>query len=665
MEKQSWHAGAAEGELSKEEIMSILTSSPTQRGEVLKQELVQRSILHLVATDQPWWTDHGADLLQSLSKAIRGHAYESYDWELRSSLLQTWGQIPALRNSQLMHSWLDVRWSELGKLLSLGLPEGWYKIAITMLLSTPLDIPPQDAVSIVSYHPDLFEAVLHQLMRAPATRRAAMSFFATLAAHGYPRKVQLLEIMLLAATISKETMETLFATARLEPRNVVNLLENHCQLILSKFELPPTLVNFIRQYLVNFDVGYLNADRTKELLQRLQQRNEKPALHLPADLQAYVQGWCSIADFIGQHEMSKHWLRDASSSIRGMPALEPGMQIKLTDMLIPRLIELISSEMDLCRMMDNLGQVLMGGGMGAMGPGLLLLEQITARVGVLYEQERPLVRLVPYIKVVLEEAYYLPSPEKEEFIHRCLPGLLRSSDTGALNMLKANAALWPLKVQIEWKAFLTRYGLATIAETVRETEQPNLTLQHNSIQPIASLVETRENDYPVAVVNKQTISFEQFRKMYYIKTLYRQYDSYVQQRTVNRDRMRTRMKESSRQVNDEQFQQEALDDLINDLLIREGIAELVKQNSSLSLNFDPNRLLSPLFGDFKEFCGLRYASLLSSYQLNDADVVAVLRIFLQQELFDLYLQNQRKSLNSWLKERRQRATVAVNIRWRE
>ena len=588
------------------------------------------------------------DLLQKLSKAIRTHAYETYTWELRSSLIQAWGSIPSLLDSPLMHSWLDVRWSELERLLSLNVPGRWYKTAITMLLSIPLDIPPREVIDVATYHAPLFEEVLQQLMRTPATQKGVIRFFATLAEHGYPRTVPLLGVMLVAGINQQEIMEALLGSAYLEPRDVVNLLEHHCQSILSEYQLPPTLLVFLRQYLSNFDVDDLDHRPARELLQRLQQRNEKPTLRLPTDLQAYVQGWCSIAQFIEQPAVSRRWLSDVSA----IPQLTPDTQVKLTSLLVPRLVEFVSTEADLCRVLDNLGQVLLGQGIGTAGPGLLLLEQMVGAAGEVCGRERPPIRLIPYIKIALGEAHALPSPEKEECVHRCLPGLLAYIDTETLMMLDANTALWPLAIQAEWKTYLAaRYGLSTIART-GETEQTNHASSLAADSPLQRLV---------ATVNGQPVSFEQLRKMYYIKALYLQYESYVQQRTVGHGRMHTETQELQTATDPQRLQQAALDALVNNLLIQEGIAELVKQNSSLSLNFDPNRQLSSIFQGFQAFCGTGYVTLLSSNHLTDDDVIAALRIFIQQDLFDLYLQTQRKSLPAWLKERRKRAKIVVNI----
>ncbi len=589
------------------------------------------------------------DLLQKLSQAIRSHAYDTYSWELRASLLQAWGNIPSLLDSPRIHSWLDVRWSELEKLLSLNLPEPWCKTAITMLLSIPLDIPPRDVINIVTYYTTLFEEVLQGLMRAPATRKVATRFFATLAEHGYPRKVQLLEALLVAGANQQESVETLLASACLEPRDVINLLENHCKSILSEHPLTPTLLGFLRQYLSNFDVDDLALRPARELLQLLQQRHEKPMLRLPADVQAYVQGWCSIARFIEQPAISKQWLSDVAA----IPHLTPDTQMKLTAILVPRLVELVSTEADLCRVLDKLGQALIGQGIGAVGPGLLLLEQMAGVAGRVYGRERPPVRLIPYIKIAFGETHFVPSPEKEECIHRCLPGLLAYIDAETLMIIDANAPLWPLEIQVEWRAYLaTRQGLSTHITVAGGTAPINLT---------SSLAEDDNQQQPAATVNEQHISFEQFRKMYFVKSLYLQYDSHVQKRIAAYNRVPVEIKEPQAPVENKQFRQAALNDLVNDVLIQEEIAELIKQNSSLSLNFDTGRQLSPIFQDFKVYCGASYAAWFSSNQLNDGDVLAVLRIFIRQGLFDLYLQTHGKSLHSWLKECRKRAKIVVNI----
>src|SRR5260370_6088941 len=257
------------------------------------------------------WTD----LVEKLSKVIPVPVYEIYSWELRSLLLQVWGDIPSLQNSPLIHSWLEVRWNELGKFLALNLPDRWRKIAITSLLNVPLDIPPRHVIDSMIGHERLFEKVLQELIetRTPTSQKAVMDFFATLAENGYGGKVKLLGDMLLALVNEQKNMERLLDPACLEPRNVKISLENHSPQNLSEYPLSPALLEFIRQYLSDFTIYDLDHSPAKELLRHLQQRNEKPGLRLPADLRAYVQGWYRIAEFINCPPISKLCLKNAST----------------------------------------------------------------------------------------------------------------------------------------------------------------------------------------------------------------------------------------------------------------------------------------------------------------------------------------------------------------
>lgn len=660
-EQASQEEPAGEHELSKEEFTTMLTTAPGQRENTLRQAYVQRSLSQLIAADAQWGTTYASELLEGLSKLIRAHAYETYSWELRSALLRVWGRVSSLQDSPLIHSWLDVRWSELGRLFSLEMPQQWYKLAFTLLLTTPLDIPPEHLVSIVSYYSQRFEALLRHLMQASRTQKMVISFFTMLAEHNYPRTVQLLDMLLNEATASQELMDALLTSAHLDRRSIENLLENHCQVLLTQHALSPAFLNLIRHYFINFDVGNLNTEHTTALLQRLLQRNTRSALRLPADLRPYVEGWYAISELVAQPAKAKQWLRKRGWSVHMMPQLTPDSQIKLTARLVPLLVEFVTSEADICLVTHNLGHVLIGASIGPLGPELILLEQLTTRASVTYRRERPPTRILPYLKAVFEEAHFLPSPEKENFIQRCLADSFYVFDASVLSMIESNAHLWPQQSQSEWHSLLARSGRVGVATTPEEGSYANPTSQLYG-QPTSALPpEALGNvNYPVALVNGQPVSFAHFRNMCRMKPIYAEYERYVQQRTASQERPSAKAKEQAGAINAQRLQQEALDDLVDDLLIQEEVAGLVRQNSHLALNFDANRQLSPLLQDFKVFCGPRYPALLSNYQLNDTDVAMVLRVFILRGLFEMYLQNQRKSLSHWLKERRRRATITTN-----
>ncbi len=451
------------GEISKElhvQIVNEISSPGNQERRARIVFLLDLLSTTTPSTDSSIWTS----LLHKLSPAPQ-RIYEVYSWDLRALLLQTWARIPALRNHDLiLRDWLFIRWSELGRFLKLELPEEWTTPAIDQLVMTPLDIPPQDMVSIVNLRASTFEVALQQLIKGPATQREAIDFFTTLTQYGYLQRVKMLGGLIIASDYQPDIAEKLFAAAHIESgQDVTELLEHHCKLLLTAYPLPPTLLNLIRTYLSNFDVSTLQTGPTRELLQRLQQRNTRPELLLPHDLQASVELWGTIAEFIDRPDGSRNWLRSLRHTLHGNQVLQltPEMRTKLADELMPTLVSCVSSEADVARMMDNLGQVLMGSVQGAIEPDLLLLEQMMKIASEKYGQDRPPARLVPYIRMVLGEARYLPSPRKEEWIDRCLRALLnRVDDRTCSTLLKNNPAYWPDEIFAEWKAYLKRDGAA-------------------------------------------------------------------------------------------------------------------------------------------------------------------------------------------------------------
>lgn len=397
----------------------------------------------------------------SMRPSAHLHVYEPFSWELRSLLLQTWASVAVLKDNQFIaRDWLKVRWKELDELLLLKLPEDWYKVAITQLLIAPCDISPQEVKDLVTAHAALFEEVLQLLMSIPvgqqgalATRQEALRFFATLAEQSYPRRTHLLDGMLKASGYQQEVAEALFASVHLDtPNEVAELLEHHCEDFLEGYELPPTLLGFVRYYLANFDVDYLDSDPTRKLLQRLWQRS---------DLQASVEGWYKIAEFIAEPNVSRNWLRDLSHTIRNMTQLMPDARSKFATKLVPRLVEFVSREADLARVIDNLGKELVGPVTGLIGPDLLLLAQMAEIASEKYGRERPPARIALYVRMVLGEALSLPSAEKEQFVDRCFQALLKDMDPKTRDQIRIDA-LWPEDFLAEWKAYSSRSGLAAL-----------------------------------------------------------------------------------------------------------------------------------------------------------------------------------------------------------
>ena len=414
-------------------------------------------------------TDIWPDLLQKLSSTIHRRVDETYSWELQSLLLQTWAKIAVLKENQyLLRDWLIVRWSELHQLLALQLPDNWKRVGITKMLLATSDFTQIDEISLVIEQRLLFEEVLEQLLKAPPTQHTTLSFFALLAQHHYAHILSLLDRLLAACQYQKEVTEKLLASLHLpSSQEIADLLEHHCKVLLSEHELPPTLLNFLQQYLKDFDPDYLDSNPTRKLLWQLLMRKERPGLKLPLDLHKSCEGWYWIAEFIELADVEnkeRDWLDDLIYGAGMISQLTSDVRSKLAAKLIPRLVGFTSTEMDLVRMIDHLGRVLIEPNQKGISPKILLLEQMAKKAAGKYGQERPPVRTAPYIKVVLDECRFLPPAEKEKFVDRCLGALLKQVDTQTRDTFTSNPMLWPEHIVAEWKAYLSRSSRAALNE---------------------------------------------------------------------------------------------------------------------------------------------------------------------------------------------------------
>src|SRR5260370_33952091 len=165
-------------------------------------------------------------------------------------------------------------------------------------------------------------------------------------------------------------------------------------------------------------------------------------------------------------DVTNNRLRNLGSGIIGITQLRPNAISKLTGKLVLRLVESVSTEIDLGRVIDNLGKVLERQGQGGIDAGLLLLERMAKIAGEMYGQERPLVRIAPYIKVVLSESRSLLPAEKENFVDRYLNALLKHIDAQTRNLFTTNPMLWSEPIFAECRAYLYRSSRAAINQAL-------------------------------------------------------------------------------------------------------------------------------------------------------------------------------------------------------
>lgn len=586
------------------------------------------------------------DLLQRMTaeRKTRKPLHEQYRWEARFQLLCVWGMIPELTKNTQVLPWLVLRWNELEHFLSTDIPEDWHITAISIALAAP-PVPFGQAMNVLTRFASLFEKALQQLLQDQEMRDVALSFFQALVHHNYPARVDLLGRLLVTDTTNPALAERLLRIAQLNLGEISALLEKSLRWMIEARVLSQACyAELLQRYLTHLDIADLPSPATRHILHALQKSMQASEIALPSPLQTLVRGWSSIDLFLHESKKEHVRLRDLCMSIRDMRELTPSAREKLLKQLLPVLVEQIVSETDLTRVIDSLALGLMAEPDREARADLQLLTRMSAIAALKYRSEYPPIRLTAYIKMALGEARYLLSREQDAFIEDCLTPLLQQQSAKSIEMLEKNAVLWPPYIQLAWRTYLNGHP-----QTQREEDK-----LPGKLHPLPFLADGQ--DQPVAHVGKQKISYEQLRKMYVIKCLYTQYTYHLQRKANNEQ-------ETCPVYTELQLRQASLDDLVHSLIIRREIEFLVTQQGVSSANFALQRSLPELLRSFKQFILPTYARLLTNQRINDADIVAALKVFLQEELFTAHLKRSlvKRTLHEWLAARRQKWDISINI----
>jgi len=168
----------------------------------------------------------------------------------------------------------------------------------------------------------------------------------------------------------------------------------------------------------------------------------------------------------------------------------------------------------------------------------------------------------------------------------------------------------------------------------------------------------------IALVNGRPISKQMFIKVQKIKAPYLhnqidlleiQMENKPSLKSVNRPKV----KELKEQAKPEKFQQLVLEDLVNDLLIQDGISQATTEGASQQ-EFEPQtHELTSDFDKLKKYIDATpHYQLFVDKQLEDSDLVEFLRLVWRQRLFAYYLkQKKRKEIEEWLNECKKKITI--------
>jgi len=160
--------------------------------------------------------------------------------------------------------------------------------------------------------------------------------------------------------------------------------------------------------------------------------------------------------------------------------------------------------------------------------------------------------------------------------------------------------------------------------------------------------QVRANMLVVATVKDQRILLEQVRKVCRVKEPYINYRIRLLQQQAKGSAENEADQEVDLQiaylkseVDPQQLPYFALENLINDKLIRVKIAEENQQGVSMD-DFNVEGWFSSVFEEFRKYAVSNYDEFLKSNKLTDDDVEQILLLLLRRELFVTHYQNQQK-----------------------
>jgi GTPase-associated protein 1, N-terminal domain type 2 len=498
--------------LTYSQINAMLDLTEDQNPEAPRNNLflLLRVLVHTIP--QPYqeavWVDASGGLLEYLTQTIHITTVdEIYSWEIHRVLLEAWAQIETIQTHSSIYPWLTVSWGTIGRLImNENLPTLWHSIAVENILITPvtMEIPQLKQLLASSQGWNIFEAVLQSYVEKADTAQIAVQFFQYLIEIADPHKSQLLGSLLLAGRQQPEIVQELLQLAQLTAEEVSAFLENDCLEIIQQADWPEAFTPLVEQYLTDFDARRLSKPITQTFLRHLQTRNQHVACALTDNLARYVDAWLYVGELVQEPLSGKQWTRQAYTRLHYLIELQSEPRLRLTDLIIPMLIPHISSEMDLTRLLDNLGTVLTAITHDSTEEtsNTCILLKMAPHIHIHYQQQRQLSYVMPYIKIALEQAQELLHPHNETFLDRFFHELFGEGDLDAYNLISKQTELWHPMIREGWNDYIQRQQEVYTTTILKRFKSA---LKSGDVAVITQAYQNvlREVQYPGTHINQQ------------------------------------------------------------------------------------------------------------------------------------------------------------------
>ncbi len=381
------------------------------------------NLLDLISEAVPPSTDPNTwiSLLETLSTKPKTMKALLGNWKIHSWLLEHWGSSSLSTGNKHIRSWFPTTWPELWPFLRLALPEEWYDVALTHLLTTTGTNPlPPDVVRIIEQdHRSALESYMRRSFSTYPYRITTVRLFAKLVESGYTKKMELLSILLSASDVpqneKQDYIERVLTAANPTKEEIAIVLEQQWSQLRPYFHLPK-VSDSTRQYLLAFTLKDLDRPSARQFLQFLHSSSSVP---YSQEIHIVVESWFTISTFLEQPTISKKRLVSLASAITQLPS---AIHAPLLDKLNKLFIACINSEADLLCVTEAMSTVL-------KDPELLsFLHHLAELVGEEYQQKRSETFLVPYIQIALQAATVFQSMSdtgQDAFMIQFLDVLLR------------------------------------------------------------------------------------------------------------------------------------------------------------------------------------------------------------------------------------------------
>jgi len=400
---------------------------------------------------RPW-----VQLLESLwAQSARDksfHPAKALNWEFRAWFLEQWAFGSQEIKEEHLRPWLQMNWSDFNNFLTLSnIPIRWRQLAIIELLTASQEPISKDTITTIiknEQYLTIFVNALRELMISPPTLEAALRGFSKLVERGYPHKIWLLATLLSVRELSAQELDAFLQAARLDPKEKITALEEHCQLLLppkSKTPASSLVVDLLKVYLNKFSLDKLTKDPSPHTFAALEYLHSQ-SKRLPKELATQVQDWTFVSRGIMREPFIPLELEAKSLKLmsEAIAYLELQNNKKYRESLFLVLINSIQNNDDLRCVYESFTPIL-------AGSRKELLYELSAFIGERYTPRMAHTYLMPYIAEALAYSLDMQSlSAKEKFLKPLLEVLLQNADEVTFKKIEGEINVWPKAYRKEW-----------------------------------------------------------------------------------------------------------------------------------------------------------------------------------------------------------------------